>query len=180
MIRFGTLPVFLQKCMMAAYFLLINLLLIHATKDLNLHRHIVKGNTLLSVLESKWTSFCSWAHSQLGLASIPCSLPLLYFPFAPFSNLFNANSSWTGLFLPQWCLEDCQCTPCEQEVQVSTTASGHLPSDSLLWRNVSYGDIWQPDQPDHLLQQNSIFCGHGASSGYCLPGLKQSIGHCFP
>lgn len=97
--------------------LLINLVTIHATKDLILHRNIVKGNSLLTILESKWARFCSWAHSQRGLALILWSLSLLYFPFAHFSSVFSGNSSWSGLWISEWCLGDCQCTPCQEGVQ---------------------------------------------------------------
>lgn len=100
MIIFATLPqVFLQECMMSAYFLLINAVPSHAANDLNLHSCIVKINSLLSNIskQSMGASFCSRAHSRCGLDPILWSWFLLY--FAHFSSLLNGNRSWTGLFI---------------------------------------------------------------------------------
>lgn len=137
-IRFCTLPqVLLQRCKMPACLLLINLVPVDATKDLNLHRHIVKVNTLLSVLEIKWPSFCSWAHSQCGLTSVLGGLSLLYFLFALFSRLLSGNSSWTGLFIPQ---ETASVYSVNKKFKSFNNSIWAVPSDSLLRRNVSYSN----------------------------------------
>lgn len=46
------------------------------------------------------------------------------------------------------------------------------------WLGKSKMPLLRPDSPDHLLQQNSMFCQHEWST--CLLGLQQIIQHHFP